>query len=44
MDFGANIKPVEIFKEGAMGVSNLKTFILVLVDSGTKSHGKNLIS
>ena len=25
-------------------VLNLETFVLVLVESGTKSHGKNLIS
>ena len=44
MDFGANITPVEIFKEVQLEVFILKTFILVLMDSGTTSHEKNLIS
>ena len=40
MNFGANKMPAEVIKEGAFG----GTFILVLLESGTKNHGKNLIS
>ena len=40
MDFGANKMPVEMH----LGVLILETFILVLMESGTKSHGKNSIS
>ena len=42
MDFGANKTPVEVIKESAFG--GLETFILMLMRSGTKSHGKNLVS
>ena len=44
MDFGANKTPVEVIKEGAFGGTYFETFILVLMVSGTKNHGKNLIS
>ena len=44
MDFGANKTPVEVIKEGAFEVLILETFILVLLESGTENHGKNLIS
>ena len=44
MDFDKNKTPVEVIKEGAFGGTYSKTFILVLMESGTKSHGKNLIS
>ena len=44
MDFGINKTPVEVTKEGALEVLILETFILTLMGSGTKSHGKNLIS
>ena len=39
MDFGANKTPVEVIREGAFGGT-----ILVLLESGTKNHGKNSIS
>ena len=44
MDFGANKTPVEVLKEGAFEVLISETFILVLMRSGAKNHGKNLIS
>ena len=44
MDFGANKAPVEVIKEGAFGGTYLETFILVLLESATENHGKNLIS
>ena len=44
MDFGANKTPVEAIKEGGLEVLILETFILVLMENGTKNHGKNLIS
>ena len=44
MDFDKNKTPVEVIKEGAFGGTYSKTFILVLMESGTKSHGQNLIS
>ena len=44
MDFGANKTPVEVIKEGAFGGTFLEAFFLVLMGSGTKNHGKNLIS
>ena len=56
MDFGANKTPVEIIEEGAYGGTYFRyiysgingkwyrTFILVLMGSGTESHGKNSIS
>ena len=43
MDFGANT-PAEVIKEGTFGGTHLKTFVLVLLESGTKNHGKDLIS
>ena len=45
MEFGANKTPVEVIKKGAFGeVLILETFIQVLTESGTASHGKSLIS
>ena len=44
MDFNPNKTTIEIIKEGAFVVLILETFILVLMRSGTKNHGKNLIS
>ena len=45
MKFGANKTPIEVIKEGAFGVTYfIETFILVLMERGTESHGKNLIS
>ena len=45
MKFGANKTPIEVIKEGAFGGTYfIKTFILVLMERGTESHGKNLIS
>ena len=56
MDFGANKTPVEIIEEGAYGGTYFRyiysgingkwyrKFILVLMGSGTESHGKNSIS
>ena len=42
MDFGANKTTVEIIKEGRKELI-LEIFILVLMISGTKTHGKNLM-
>ena len=45
MDFGANKTPGEIIGEVAFGGTYFnKTFILVLIESSTKCHKKNLIS
>ena len=44
MNFGTNKTPIEVIKEGAFGGTYLQTFILVLMKSGTKNHGKNVIS
>ena len=44
MDFGANKTPVEVIREGAFGRTYFKEIFLVLMKSGTKGHGKNLIS
>ena len=45
MDFGANKTLVEIIKKGAFGGTYFRDiFILMLLENGTKSHGKNLIS
>ena len=43
MDFGGNKLPVEVIKEGALGGTYFRD-ILVLLESGTKSHGKNSIN
>ena len=44
MKFGANKTPIEVIREGAFGGTYFGTFILVLMENGTKIHGKNLIS
>ena len=45
MDFGVDNTPVDVIEEGSFERTYfLKTFILVLMRSGTKSHGKSLIS
>ena len=45
MDFSANKTPGEIIGEGAFGGTYFnKRSILVLIESGTKCHKKNLIS
>ena len=45
MDFGANKTPIEVIREDTFGgVFILETFILVLIGSGTRNHGKSLIS
>ena len=45
MDFGANKTPGGIIREGAFrGTYFNKTSTLVLIESGIKSHKKNLIS
>ena len=44
MEFSPNKKLIEVIKEGGLEVLILETFILVLLESGTKNHGKNLIS
>ena len=44
MDFGATKTPVDVIKGGVYGGTFLETFILVLMGSDTKSHGKNLIN
>ena len=41
MDFGANKKPAETIREGVFGGNYFRTFILVLLENGTKNHGKN---
>ena len=43
MNFIPNKTQIEIIKEGAFGGTYLETFILVLMKSGTKIHGKNLL-
>ena len=43
MDFGANKTPVKIIKEAAFEKLILETLILVLMVSGIKSYGKNLM-
>ena len=44
MDFGANKTPVEVLEKVHLEVLILETSILVLLESGTKNHGKNWIS
>ena len=44
MDCGANKTSVEVIKKGVFGERILETFILVLLEKGTRNHGKNLIS
>ena len=44
MNFSPNKTPVEIIKEGAFDSTILETFIVILIRSGTKIHGKNLFS
>ena len=44
MKFNPNQMPVDVIKEGRLEEHILETFILVLLESGTKNHGKNLIS
>ena len=41
MDFGVNKTPVEVIKEGACGGTFLGTFILVLLECGTKIVERN---
>ena len=43
MKSNPNKTPVEVIKEGALVVLILETFILILLESGTKNHRKNLI-
>ena len=44
MDFGANKTPNGVVNEGAFEERILEICILVLLESGTKSYGNNLIS
>ena len=44
MDFGANKTPVEVIKEDAFRGTYFRDIYLVLMESGTESQGKNLIS
>ena len=44
MDFGANKTTVEVLEKVHLEVLILETSILVLLESGTKNHGKNSIS
>ena len=44
MDFSPNKKPIGVIKEGAFGGTYFREFVLVLMESGTERHGKNLIS
>ena len=41
MDFSPNKKPIQVIKEVAFGGTYFRD-ILVLMGSGTESHGKNL--
>ena len=43
MDFSANETSVEVIKEDTFRGLILETFILILMESSTKRHGKNLI-
>ena len=42
--FSPNKAPIEVIKEGAIGGTYFRGFILVLMWSGTKTHENNLIS
>ena len=44
MKFNPNQMPVDVIKEGRLEEHILETFILVLLESGTKNHGNNSIS
>ena len=44
MDFNPNKIPIKTIKEGEFGGTYFRVFILVLMRSGTKIHGKKLIS
>ena len=44
MDFHANKTPVEVIRAGAFEGTCFRGIILMLMISGRKSHGKNLIS
>ena len=44
MNFGASKKLIEVIKGRYLEEGILETFILVLLESGTKNHGKNSIS
>ena len=42
--FSANKRPAEVIKKGRLDDCISEAFILVLLESGTKNPGKNLIS
>ena len=42
MNFSPNKTLIEVIREGPFGGAHLETFILSLMRSGTKIHGKNL--
>ena len=44
MNVSPNKTPIELIREGAFGGTYLETFVLILMKSGTKIHGKNLFS
>ena len=44
MNFVANKTPVKVIKEGAFEGTYFRDIYSILMGSGTKSHGKNLIS
>ena len=44
MDFGGNKRPIEVIKEGAFGGTYFRNIYSGVNETGTKSHGKNLIS
>ena len=44
MGLDANKNSVEKLEKGRLEEFILETFILVLIESGTENHGKNLIS
>ena len=43
MDLGANKTPIEELGKVCLGALILETFIVVLLKSGKKNHGRNLI-
>ena len=44
MNFGVDKTPVEVIRDGAFGGTYFRDIILVLLESGTKNHGKKSIS
>ena len=44
MKLTPNKTPVELIKEGLFGGTYFRTFIMMLMENGIKSHAKNLMS